>query len=153
MHVGDLDPARPGLEKFGVHEEMGRNGHIGSALMDARTGEVLWKKPAENDTGRGLSADIDPRHWGAEFWGSNSPDLFDTAGKAIGPHPRQTNFAIWWDGDLLRELLDGTTISKWDWETGKSRRPCWRRQDWPRTTAPKPPRPCRPTLSVTGARK
>ena len=26
------------------------------------------------------------------------------------------NFGIWWDGDLLRELLDGTTISKWNWE-------------------------------------
>ncbi len=23
-----------------------------------------------------------------------------------------------WDGDLLRELLDGTTISKWDWNAG-----------------------------------
>ena len=23
---------------------------------------------------------------------------------------------IWWDGDLLREILDGVTISKWDYE-------------------------------------
>ena len=26
------------------------------------------------------------------------------------------NFAIWWDGDLLRELLDRETVSKYDWE-------------------------------------
>jgi rhamnogalacturonan endolyase len=26
------------------------------------------------------------------------------------------NFAIWWDGDLLRELLDSNRISKWDWQ-------------------------------------
>jgi len=27
-------------------------------------------------------------------------------------------FAIWWDGDLLREILNSNTISKWHWETG-----------------------------------
>jgi rhamnogalacturonan endolyase len=27
------------------------------------------------------------------------------------------NFASWWDGDLLRETLDGTTISKWNTTT------------------------------------
>ena len=32
-------------------------------------------------------------------------------------HPRSMNFAIWWDGDLLRELLDGNRIMKWDWKT------------------------------------
>lgn len=121
MHVADLDPNRPGLEKWGVHEQVGSNGHIGSALLDARTGEVLWTKPADRDTGRGLAADIDPRHVGAEMWGSNARELFDVHGTPIGPAPRQTNFAIWWDGDLLRELLDGTTISKWDWATGTAR--------------------------------
>ncbi len=120
MHVADLDPTRPGLEKWGVHEEVKRNGGIGSALLDARTGEVLWTKPAETDTGRGLAADIDPRHVGAELWGSNSRELFDVHGRSIGPAPRQTNFALYWDGDLLQELLDGTTISKWDWRTGTS---------------------------------
>lgn len=25
---------------------------------------------------------------------------------------------IWWDGDVLRELLNGTTISKWNWRDG-----------------------------------
>jgi rhamnogalacturonan endolyase len=95
-----------------------RNGHIGSALLDARTGRILWTKPATRDTGRGLAADIDPRHVGAEMWGANSRELFDVHGKAIGPAPRQTNFAIWWDGDLLRELLDGATISKWNWDKG-----------------------------------
>jgi rhamnogalacturonan endolyase len=118
MHVGDLDPLRPGLEKWGVFEEVKMNGGLGSGLLDARTGEVLWTKPAETDTGRGVAADIDPRHVGDEFWGSNSRDLFDVHGNAIGPAPRQTNFAIYWDGDFLQELLDGTTISKWDWNTG-----------------------------------
>ena len=128
MHVGDLDPARPGLEKWGVHENVKTNGGIGSALLDARTGAILWSKPAEVDTGRGLAADIDPRHPGTEFWGSNSRELFDVRGQGIGPAPRVANFAIYWDGDLLRELLDGTTISKWDWRAG-SATPLLRRAD------------------------
>ncbi|RZM26177.1 MAG: hypothetical protein EOP67_42320, partial [Sphingomonas sp.] len=45
MHVADLDPLRPGLEKWGVHEQVKTNGGIGSALLDARTGAVLWTKP------------------------------------------------------------------------------------------------------------
>jgi rhamnogalacturonan endolyase len=120
MHVSDLDPARPGLEKWGVHEEVSRNGGIGAAMLDARTGAVLWSTKADRDTGRGLAADIDPRHPGAEAWASNSPDLYDVRGNVIGRHPRQTNFAIWWDGDLSRELLDGARIFKWDYEKGES---------------------------------
>jgi rhamnogalacturonan endolyase len=29
------------------------------------------------------------------------------------------DFVIWWDGDLLRELLAGTTVNKWNWQEGK----------------------------------
>jgi len=120
MHVSDLDPSRPGLEKFGVHENVRANGSIGAAMLDARTGEVLWTKPADTDTGRGLAADIDPRHPGAETWASNSRDLWDVHGQVIpGGRPRAANAAIWWDGDALRELLDGDRISKWDWTAGR----------------------------------
>lgn len=120
MHVSDLDPARPGLEKWGVHENVKGNGGIGGAMLDARTGEILWTTPADKDTGRGVAADIDPRHPGMEVWGSNSDQLYDVKGKPIGSRPRQMNFAIWWDGDLSRELLDGTRIFKWDYEKSAS---------------------------------
>ncbi|MEC3911857.1 rhamnogalacturonan lyase [Sphingobium sp. CR2-8] len=122
MHVSDLDPDRPGLEKFGVHEDMRSNGGIGAAMLDARTGAILWTKPAEKDTGRGIAMDIDPSHPGAESWASNSADLWDAKGNVIpGGHPRAANFGIWWDGDTLRELLDGTTITKWDWTNATER--------------------------------
>lgn len=123
MHVGDLDPTHPGLEKFGVHESPRSNGGIGAAMLDARTGRVLWTTPTDHDTGRGLAADIDPRFPGDEAWGSNSDALYTAQGQPIDgvSHPRQTNFAIWWDGDDLRELLDKTQISKWDWKTGEAR--------------------------------
>ena len=121
MHVSDLDPTRPGLEKFGVHENMTMSGHIGAAMLDAKTGEVLWSTPAQQDTGRGVTGDIDPRFAGAEAWASNSPNLYDARGKVISDkRPRQVNFMAWWDGDLLRELLDGTKVSKWDWTRGEA---------------------------------
>ncbi|UYY79549.1 rhamnogalacturonan lyase [Sphingomonas sp. R1] len=122
LHVGDLDPTRPGLEKFGVHEEMRRSGNRGAAMLDARTGELLWSTPADKDTGRGIAVDIDPRFPGAEAWASNSPELYDARGKVIpGGHPRAANFSIYWDGDALAELLDGTRITKWDWTTSSEK--------------------------------
>ncbi len=36
-------------------------------------------------------------------------------GEVIGRAPRTSGFAIWWDGDLLRELLCGSRVTKWDW--------------------------------------
>lgn len=120
MHVSDLDPTRPGLEKFGAHENMRMSGNRGAAMLDARTGEILWSTPADKDTGRGIAADIDPRHAGAEAWASNSRELYDAKGNVIpGAHPRAANFAIWWDGDRLRELLDGKRITKWNWQAGR----------------------------------
>jgi rhamnogalacturonan endolyase len=68
--------------------------------------------------GRGLAADIDPRYLGDEMWGG-SEGLKNARGEKIGPAPRSVNFAIWWDGDLLRELLDGNRIFKWDWQNSK----------------------------------
>lgn len=121
MHVSDLDPERPGLERFGVHENVARNGGVGSAMLDARTGALLWSTPADRDTGRGLAADIDPRHPGAEAWASNSNELYAADGTVIGARrPDQVNFAVWWDGDRLRELLDRNQIFKWDWRTGET---------------------------------
>jgi rhamnogalacturonan endolyase len=122
LHVGDLDPTRPGLERFGVHEEM-RNGNIGSAMLDATSGEVLWTTHAKKDTGRGVAFDIDPRYPGAEAWATNDSRLFNAQGDAISDQrPRAVNFGIWWDGDAQRELLDGTSIYKWDWEAARENR-------------------------------
>src|SRR6185312_7824288 len=48
-----------------------------------------------------------------ECWGGPGA-LRSCQGEALGAAPRSANFAIWWDGDRLRELLEGTRISKWD---------------------------------------
>ena len=122
MAVSDLDPTHPGLEKFGAHEDVRHNGGIGSAMLDARTGKVLWSTPADRDTGRGVAGDIDPRFPGAEAWAANSDVLYTAQGKPIEgvKRPREQSFLVWWDGDDLRELFDKNRITKWDWTAGKS---------------------------------
>lgn len=116
LHVTDLDPDRPGLEVWGIHEnEEGNPTRPGVALFAARTGQILFTGSIGQDVGRGMAADIDPRHRGAELWGG-SGGLRNVRGERIGNAPRSVNFGIWWDGDLLRELLDGVTITKWDWQ-------------------------------------
>jgi hypothetical protein len=77
------------------------------------------------DTGRGMAADIDPNYPGAEVWAATITNeqhipitgLYSAKGELITTKiPSSTNFGIWWDGDLLRELQDGIRIDKWDYE-------------------------------------
>ena len=119
LHLSDIDPDRTGLEVFSIHE---RPPHPnGANLRDAATGQVPWSA-ASDDPARGLAMDIDPRHRGYECWaaGRGLDSLFNCKGEPIGPRPRSCNMGVWWDGDLLRELLDGTTISKWDYANGRA---------------------------------
>ncbi len=118
LHVSDLDPSRPGLEAYGIHEIEEATKGPGVAMYDARTGKILWTSDQDKDVGRGLAADIDPRYPGAEAWGG-SEGLKTSKGERIGAAPRSVNFAVWWDGDTLREILDRNFIAKWDWQTGR----------------------------------
>lgn len=115
LHVGKLDPARPGLQVFMVHESPKCYGEHGLEMHDAATGKILWSMSGQNtDVGRGVCMDIDPAHPGEECWGSVG-GLMSAGGKLISDtHPKKFNFALWWDGDLLRESLDHVSIDKWD---------------------------------------
>lgn len=114
LHVSDFDPTRPGLEVFAVHEDMGSSGNRGSSFRDAATGAIIWSTPATGDTGRGVIMDIDPNHPGAEAWNSSDGNIYAATGEVLGGKPANMhqNFGIWWDGDVVRETLDGTVISK-----------------------------------------
>jgi|GEM_PF-1457899 len=112
MHMSNLNPDRAGLEVWGIHEGTDTPG---SALLDGRTGEVIWKT-ANADVGRGVAADIASNYRGAECWGGTS-GLRSITNVRAGSTPSSTNFVIWWDGDLQRELLDGNVISKYGGST------------------------------------
>jgi len=114
IHVGDLNPARPGLEVFGVHEiEEGTTG-AGAAIYDAKTGDILYEGAMDSDVGRGVAEDIYPENPGAEMWYSGSNGLLNLKGEWIGNTPTSTNFLIWWDGDFSRELLNRNRIDKYN---------------------------------------
>uniref|UniRef100_UPI00406C314C rhamnogalacturonan lyase n=1 Tax=Paenibacillus sp. FSL R7-0652 TaxID=2921687 RepID=UPI00406C314C len=116
MHLSDLDPDRPGLEVFQVHETPS---NAGVSFRDAGTGQLIWGIKTTKDIGRGMAADIDPRYKGAEVWADGS--LYTAKGQKLGSVlPSSTNFGIWWDGDLLRELLDSNRIDKWDYANSKT---------------------------------
>ncbi|MDP4290983.1 MAG: rhamnogalacturonan lyase [Bacteroidota bacterium] len=113
IHVGKLIPGRPGLQVFGIHEIEDNTTGPGATVYDAATGEVLYKGSMNKDVGRGVAEDIDPTNPGAEMWYSGSNGLLNMKGERIGDNPPSTNFLIWWDGDLSRELLDGNHIDKY----------------------------------------
>ena len=134
IHVGDLVPGNPGLEAFAVHEIMGQSGNRAATMRDAATGRILWSIPGNQDTGFGLTADVDPRYPGSESWaygagpdGKPQAQLRAADGRLITDAIPDSRFAVFWDGDLLREQLGGAfdpasaaavpVISKWNWTT------------------------------------
>ncbi|MCF3651638.1 rhamnogalacturonan lyase [Synoicihabitans lomoniglobus] len=129
LHVSDFDWSNPGLE---VHDIQERFDNEGMSLRDARTGKPLFLLPSVKAAesggdkgegpGRGNAFNIDPRYAGAEMWaaGAGVDGLYAADGTIIlAQRPRgfPVNFGIWWDGDLLRELLDGNRVLKWNWTT------------------------------------
>ncbi|WP_322501627.1 rhamnogalacturonan lyase [Streptomyces rochei] len=111
LHVGDLDPSRAGLEEFKVDEDGSKPS---SWMADARTGQIIWATGASGDNGRGVSADIWSGSAGAESWSSAESGIRDPKGTVVNSRkPSSTNFLSWWDGDPVRELLDGTRVDKY----------------------------------------
>ncbi|WP_305067603.1 rhamnogalacturonan lyase family protein [Tellurirhabdus bombi] len=123
LHMSDMDPDRPGLEVYQPHETPSLYGPNAFDLRDARTGQLIFGGPGPNsgDNGRGMAADIDPRHKGYEVWSSRG-GLYTIKGEQISTSKPSINFGLWWDGDLSRELLDGTSIDKWNYNTSRSER-------------------------------
>ena len=114
LHLTQIDPTRKGLQVWACHE----NKRDGSTYRDAATGEILLQLKSSRDIGRCMAADIDPTSPGVELWSSGTGGIINCKGELIAPKTKgfPINMAVWWDGDLLREVLDKTYISKYDWE-------------------------------------
>ena len=129
LHLMVFNPSSDRLQVWDCHE----NRRDGSDFRDAATGKVIFQIPSTSDVGRCMAADIDPTNPGLEMWSSDSHGIRNIKGEVIysaqdpsdpqhqqhlrlNGRPLSVNFGIWWDGDLLRELLDHETVSKYDWE-------------------------------------
>jgi len=104
MHVTDIDPARPGLEIFTVHEGA-TSAPYGYALRDAATGEVIYGEYSGKDTGRGMIGDIDPTVPGLETWATR---LRSASGDSLTGTAPGTNQSIRWAADGTTQLVNGT---------------------------------------------
>ena len=116
IHLTHFDPSRKGLQVWDCHE----NKRDGSTYRDAATGEILFQIKDSTDVGRCMAADIDPTQPGVEMWSVASGGIRNVKGEVVKDRVRglSCNMAVWWDGDLLRELLDRNRISKYNWEKG-----------------------------------
>lgn len=123
------DPKTNRLYIWDCHE----NKRDGSDLRDAATGKVVFQIKSRTDVGRAMAADIDPTNYGVEMWSTDSHGVRNMKGEVVStakdpkdPQHDNTliingkylpvNFGIWWDGDLLRELLDHETVWKYNWQ-------------------------------------
>ena len=115
IHLMGFFPDSDKLQVWDCHE----NKRDGSSFRDAATGEVIFQVKSRSDVGRCMAADIDPTSWGVEMWSLASGGLRNVKGEVVNENPGRLpcNMAVWWDGDLSRELLDGNSISKYNWET------------------------------------
>ncbi|SEN02447.1 MULTISPECIES: hypothetical protein [unclassified Paenibacillus] len=122
FHIADIDPDRPGLEQFGIQQaENGNFNQFPWFYADTVTGEIIRTGEVPQDVARGTLADIDPRHRGLEMW-SSSGNIYNVDGEVISSVQPSTNFQIWWDGDVLGELLDKNFVEKWNWQQNTTTR-------------------------------
>jgi len=113
IHLYAFYPDSDKLQYWNVHE----NRRDGSSFHDAATGEVIFQIPSKEDVGRGMAADIDPTNYGLEMWSIASGGIRNVKGELIAENVSiPINSCVWWDGDLLREMLDKGTISKYHHE-------------------------------------
>ena len=129
QHVSDFNPYRKGLEFFGCLED---EPTWGCNFRDATTGEVLYKFTAGGDDGRCMMDNISNNYPGSLGHSSASQTISSVTNGDVSDassifHFKTTNislnFRIYWDGDLLSELLDspGTMSSPMIFKPGGGR--------------------------------
>jgi rhamnogalacturonan endolyase len=113
-HIGAMDP-NPSADLLGW--AIGQRSGYDWVEYNAKTGTVLRKVGAgTTDLARGVCGDVDPGQKGYECWtGGSVYNMLNLTGSPIGSGAPAQNFRIFWDGDVLAEVLDSNTVSKWSY--------------------------------------
>lgn len=124
----DIDPRFTGLESWGI-DTPGRSRRFGRRFRRERSDSRDANRDRERSTNNGRErersanrpadgeADRSSRRQQDAGRGNSAMGIYDVHGQKISDKmPRTCNMGIWWDGDELRELLDGIRVSKWDYE-------------------------------------
>lgn len=100
QHVSDLDPYRKGMEVFACNET-----NPGTNMRDAKTGKILFRLIRPSDVGRAGAGNISDQFKGAEIWGGGA-GASATDCQVLPHFGVAENYSIYWDGDLLQEILN-----------------------------------------------
>ncbi len=106
FYVADVDPDRPGLEVWYSYEDP--HPQNGVSLWDARTGDLIFgtkEETIDNQIKEAFTSDIDPSIPGMECWGDKF--FYSAKGKNLGSDVPPQDGLVWWDADLLREMIRG----------------------------------------------
>jgi len=112
MHVGDLDPFSKGLEVFACNEE-----NPGNNLRNATTSEIYFRTTASSDDGRALMGNFLANYPGCSGRSVSSGVISAASHSEIKDYSdaqdflqwNQLNGRIYWDGDLLEEMMASTS--------------------------------------------
>ena len=130
-HVSDFDNDGK-QEIFMAHEAGKHNDDIIPYAVDIKryNGDIMLQA-AQGDIGRGIMDNVDDEYALSSgnlslFWSVAADGIYNQAGEKVGDIPNTNgsnmeNFAVYWDGDLGRELLDGNKLVKYSIKSGTER--------------------------------
>ena len=115
-----------------AHEAGKHNDKIIPYAVDIKryNGDIMLQA-AQGDIGRGIMDNVDDEYALSSgnlslFWSVAADGIYNQAGEKVGNIPNTNgsnmeNFAVYWDGDLGRELLDGNKLVKYSIKSGAER--------------------------------
>lgn len=131
--AADIDPTNPGLEMWSsdskgirtikgeILKPLALRSEDSSRNEDSSRSEERGAR-SENSSikkNEGKGKDKSPSSLDTPPSSKDDPSKDDDTALYVKGMRLPTNFGIWWDGDLLREMLDHATVSKYDWNTGR----------------------------------
>ena len=109
QHIGDFNPYIHGQEMFACNEDNPSNNY-----RDATTSKIYYRKTDTNDDGRCLAGNFYNDFPGAVGHSGHDTPISTVTNEHVSTNTNglSMNFRIYWDGDLLEECFDNTTVTK-----------------------------------------